>query len=188
MLIGIDGYSASRKTTIADLVGQKNRSVAVVHLDDLLKASTERVKLMRLSKDQSKVFELQWYRYNVLNEIVKQWQVGRKRTYSVRVYDFDKKKYAIRRYDISRRILLIEGIFLYHPRHSISQKFDKRIYLDVDFDKADVRRTHREKKRWGKEYVDEHHPDSFVRPFKQAYRRYYKKYHPDQIADFVIKT
>jgi uridine kinase len=186
IIVGIDGYSASRKTTIADYVAKHNRNLVVVHLDDFLKSSAARVKMMKSAKDRSKVFELKWYRYSVLDNLVKEWQTASPAKYRANVYDYDLKRVVTRKYNLSKPVLMIEGIFLFHPRHAISRKFDNRIYLSVDFHKADSRRQRREKKRFGKEYVGENHPDSFAKPFKVAYRRYYKKYHPEKQADLLF--
>ena len=46
--------------------------------------------------------------------------------------------------------MIIDGIFLFHPKHKISKDWDKTIYLDVDFSKADKRRIAREKKNGAK--------------------------------------
>ena len=78
---------------------------------------------------------------------------------------------------------MIDGIFLFHPEHKLNKLWDKRVYLDVDFDKADRMRIVREKKKWGKAYLPENHPDNWTRYFKTAYRRYVKKYKPQKHAD-----
>lgn len=186
LIIGIDGYSASGKTTVADCLAKENSEVVVIHLDDFLKSSEERVKMMSGGEDKSKVFELNWYRYDLLEKIAEKFKQSVQ--YSLEVYDYDLKKYVTKNYDLSKPIMLIEGIFLYHPEHAISGVFDKKVYLDVDFEEADNSRIQRDKKRWGNEYVDETHPDSFVKPFKEAYRRYFNDYHPEKLADVVIKA
>ena len=155
LVIAIEGYSASGKTTVADCVAKGNKNIAVVHLDDLLKSSKERVDLMNSGEDRSKVFEFKWYQYDLLNTLVEKFRQGV--PYSIEVYDYDLKKMVTKTYDLSKQVLIVEGIFLLHPEHEISKAFDKRIYLAVDFDKADNRRNRREKKRWGKNYVDESH-------------------------------
>lgn len=185
LVIGIEGYSASGKTTVADCLALENPGIVIIHLDDLLKSSAERAAMMNSGDDRSKVFELKWYRYDLLDRIVKKFK--KSLPFSVKIYDYDLKKTVTRTYDLSKKILVIEGIFLFHPEHAISEVFDKKIYLDVNFQQADSRRVRREKKRWGKQYVDENHPDSYVIPFKEAYRRYFKTHHPERLADLTIK-
>ena len=185
IIIGIEGYSASGKTTVADCLAKDDSRIVVIHLDDLLKSSEDRVAMMTSDEDRSKVFELKWYRYDLLNSIVEKFKQSEQ--YSVEIYDYDLKKTITKVYDLAKPILIIEGIFLFHPEHTISKAFNRKVYLAVDFDKADGRRNRREKNRWGKDYVDESHPDSFIKPFKEAYRRYFNSHHPDKLADLVIK-
>lgn len=186
LVVGIEGYSASGKTTIADCLAETNSGVVVIHLDDLLRSSEDRMALMNSGKDRSKVFELEWYRYDLLQNIVAKFST--RTLFSTEIYDYDLKKMVNKFYDLSKPVMVIEGIFLFHSEHAISKVFDKKIYLAVDFERADSRRTRREKKRWGNEYVDEAHPDSFVRPFKEAYRRYFNNYKLQELADLVIEV
>ena len=84
-----------------------------------------------------------------------------------------------------QRVLVVEGVFLFHP-DVLNDVWDKRIYLDTNEEKADERRIEREKKRWGKEYFDHNHPDSFFRLFKIAHKRYMELYNPKENADLVV--
>lgn len=147
LVIGIEGYSASGKTTIADCLAKENSQVVVIHLDDLLKSSEERATMMKSGEDRSRVFELKWYRYDLLDTIVEKFRQSL--PFSIEIYDYDLKKMVKRIYDLSRPVLVIEGIFLFHSEHAISKTFDKKVYLAVDFDKADDRRSRREKKTLG---------------------------------------
>ena len=52
---------------------------------------------------------------------------------------------------------------------------------------ADKKRIIREKKRFGKDYMPENHPDNWSRYFKIAYKRYFKEYSPDKIEDLVVE-
>ena len=185
LIVGIEGYSASGKTTIADCLAKENSNIVVIHLDDLLKSSEDRVAMMKSGENRSKVFELKWYRYDLLEDIIENFKQSH--SLSIEIYDYDLKKMVTRNYDLFKQILIIEGIFLFHPEHTVSRAFDKKIYLAADFDKADDRRNRREKKRWGREYMDENHPDSFVKPFKEAYRGYFDNHHPEKVADLVMK-
>jgi len=184
LIIGIEGYSASGKTAVADCLAEENSAVVVIHLDDLLKSSEERATMMNSGEDRSEVFELKWYRYDLLDDIIEKFK--QEIRYSIDIYDYDLKKMISKEYNLSKTILVIEGIFLFHPKHKISKMFDKKIYLDIDLKKADDRRIRREKKRWGKKYVDEKHPNSFLKYFKEAYQRYSDNYHPKKLADLVV--
>ncbi len=85
----------------------------------------------------------------------------------------------------SGKVLIIEGIFLYHPK-VIDDLVTRRIYLDIDKEVADDRRIAREKERWGEKYFPETHPDSFARLFKIAYKKYEELYKPKESADLVV--
>ena len=187
IIIGIDGYSASGKSTVSELL-EKSSDITVVHLDDLLKPSKERVELMNNAEDRSKIFEYLWYRYDILEDILKSFLYSSQDKYSVDVYDYDLQKTVTKSYDLTRPALVVEGIFLFHPEHIEASYFDKKIYLDIDFAHADELRAAREKLRWGDSYKEEDHPESFAAPFKEAYRRYYATLSPHELADVTISV
>jgi len=178
IIVGIDGYSASGKSTVLDEILNMNHNVVGIHLDDLMKSSDERVFLMNNAKDKSKIFEFEWYRYDLVIELLRKFKNNSNETVELNLYDYDKKKNVKKIYDLSRNILVIEGIFLFHPELEVNKYFDKRFYIEVDFNKGDERREEREKKRWDKDYILPDHPDSFVIPYMEAYRRYNEKYYP----------
>ncbi|PIR57976.1 MAG: hypothetical protein COU71_01130 [Parcubacteria group bacterium CG10_big_fil_rev_8_21_14_0_10_38_31] len=66
--------------------------------------------------------------------------------------------------------------------------WDKTIYLDSNFAKADKKRIAREKKkRGGKAYIPENYPDNWTKYYKEAYRRYVRKYNPQNNCDIICK-
>lgn len=103
-------------------------------------------------------------------------------------YDFDKNDFGPEKpFDLSRKVLVVEGAFLFHPEHTVSNLWDKRIYLNADPSHADKKRIGREKKKWGKEYLPEDHQDNWTRYFKEAYKRYVKRHKPEKKADVTFK-
>ncbi len=90
-------------------------------------------------------------------------------------------------YDCSKRIMIIEGIFLFHPE-LFDDIFDYRILLETDQEAADERRRVREKARWGDKYMPDTHPDSYFRLIKIAYNEYLEKYQPKERADLVVEV
>lgn len=165
LVIAIDGYSGAGKTTLLKSIAEKNKDIFPVFMDDFILPIKERELLISKAEDKSKVFELQWYDYQKIKDLISDFKNNKK----------DHKK-----------VLIIEGTFLFHPK-LFKNVFDVKIYLDVDFKKANKKRVEREKKRWGKDYFPEDHPDSFTRLFKIAYRRYCKEHKPEKQADFVVK-
>lgn len=191
LVIAIDGYAGSGKTTVADLVAEQNPDVLVVHLDDFIKHWQERKLLIKSALDKPSVFERNWYRYEDLKKLLKAFRDGKKETIMLKTYDFDKNDFAVARpFDLTKKVLITEGIFLFHPIHDLNKEWDKTIYLDMDLTQADKRRIAREKKKWGENYLPENHPDNWIQYYKKAYRDYLKKHEPQKKCDLVfdIKT
>lgn len=187
LIVVIDGYAGSGKTSIADFIAKLNSDCLVVHLDDFIRHWKLRKQMMDAVQDRSKIFEYKWYRYDAIRRLAEAFLNGRRKQIRLKTYDFDKNEFAAPRvFDLSRNILVIEGVFLLHPRHKINAFWEKRVFLKADLKKADARRIAQEKKRWGKDYVPESHPQSYVRDFKTAYQRYLSRYRPERRADLVI--
>ena len=74
LIVAIDGYAGSGKTTVADYIAKGNPNILVLHLDDLIKHWKERKKLIDNAKDKPKMFEYSWYRYGDLEKIIKQFK------------------------------------------------------------------------------------------------------------------
>lgn len=189
LVVAIDGYAGSGKTTVADFIASQNPDVLVVHLDDFIKHWKERQKMIETAKDKPKVFEYDWYRYGDLEKLITEFKTKDKGTVKFKIYDYDKNDFGpLKAFDLSKKILVIEGIFLFHPKHKISKMWVKTIYLDVDFAKADKKRIAREKKKWGTDYLPETHPDNWTKYYKEAYARYIKEFKLAKGRDMVFKV
>ena len=189
LIVAVDGYAGSGKTTVADFIAKQNPDVLAVHLDDFIHHWKDRKKMIEKAKDKSQVFEYSWYRYDDLEKLVQEFKTKNKGSIKLKTYDYSKNDFGPRKtFDLSKKILVTEGIFLFHPRRKISREWDKTIYLEADFAKADKKRITREKKKWGKNYIPENHPDNWIRHFKKAYRRYVKKYQPQKTANAVYRV
>src|SRR3989338_4595038 len=189
LIVAVDGYAGSGKTPVADFIAKQNKDVLMVHLDDFIHHWKDRKRMIEKAKDKSQVFEYNWYRYDDLEKLVREFKTKSKGSIKFKTYDYDKNDFGPRKlFDLSKKILVIDGIFLFHPKHKISRGWDKTIYLDADFAKADKKRIAREKKKWGKNYISESHPDNWTRYFKKAYRRYIEKHKPQKTADAVYRV
>jgi len=188
LIVAIDGYAGSGKTTVTDFIAKENPDVLVLHLDDFIKHWKERKKLIDKSEDKSKVFEYDWYRYGDLEKLVKQFKSKKIGAVKSKIYDYDKNDFGPQKsFNLTKKILVVDGIFLFHPEHKMNNSWDKRVYLDADFAKSDKKRIAREKKKWGKSYISENHPDNWIKYFKTAYRRYIKRYKPQKYADIKFR-
>ena len=187
LIIAIDGYTGSGKTSVADRLAKLNSSYLVIHLDDLIKHWKIQKQMMDIARDRSKVFEYKWYRYDALEQLVKAFLGGKRKYIRLKLYDFDRNEFTTpQTFNLSKNILVIEGIFLFHPRHKRNTLWGKRIFLKANLKKAERRRIKQERKKWGKDYLPENHPNSYIRDFKIAYKRYLDSYKPEQKANLVI--
>lgn len=188
LIAAIDGYAGSGKTTVADFIAKQNSDVLAVHLDDFINHWKDRKRMIESAKDKSEVFEYYWYRYDDLEKLIKAFKSKNKGTIKLKTYDYDKNDFGPQKpFDLSKKILVIDGIFLFHPKHKINREWDKTVYLDVDLAKADKKRIAREKKKWGKDYIPENNPDNWTKYYKEACRRYLKDHKPHKGRDLVFK-
>lgn len=188
LVVALDGYSGVGKTTLLTRIAKRDPSVLPVHEDDFIRTGKERERFLAKAKDRSKVFELQWYRIAKIKQLINAFRRSKKRFSALQIYNAQTDRYDIpKRFDLSKRILLLEGVFLFHPK-LFGGIWDKKIYLDAHIKAADRRRVRRERARWGESYIPESHPDSYARLFKIAHRRYRRLYHPGERADLVLRT
>lgn len=186
LVIGIDGYSGIGKTTLLNKLVENNKNIIPVFRDDFIRPRKVIGELLKNADDKSQIMELEWCDNEKLKGLFQKFKKGNK-MYSLKIYNPDTGGVDIEKtYDLSKQIMIIEGIFLFHPK-LINSIFDLRIFLEGDNEAADERRRKREKERWGDKYFPDTHPDSFFRLVKIAFDRYYELYKPQQQADLVIK-
>ena len=117
LVVVIDGYAGSGKTAVAERLAELNPDCLVVHLDDFVKHWKARKRMMDAARDRSRIFEYRWYRYDAVERLAKAFTDGRASIH-LKVYDFTKNAFtAPRTFALSKNILVIEGIFLLHPKH-----------------------------------------------------------------------
>lgn len=188
IIVGIDGYSGAGKTTLLKSV--TGDDILVVNRDDFAiprmdfeskykdaKTEDERVDVM--VNDTINVEELvnflQEYKNN---DGVVMWTLRG---------DVSGLKNEVKEFDFSKKVLIIEGIFLF--RHDeLSDLLDKKVFIDIDQDIADERRMRREKEKWGEDYFPDTHPDSYFKYIKIGFNNYLKEQNPMEQADLVIKS
>ncbi len=187
LVIGLDGYAGSGKTTLADEIEKINPHVLVIHLDDFIRHWKVRKNLVEASSDPAILFEHSWYRYEELEKLIAAFRHGEK-NFLTQTYDFEKNDFGpAKEFDLSKTILLVEGIFLFSHRNPLGNLWDKRVYIELDFTEADKQRIAREQERWGAAYVPEDHPDNWTKYFKKHYRKYWENTQPQKFADLVLK-
>lgn len=188
LVVAIDGYAGSGKTTVVDFIAKQNTNVLAVHLDDFIRHWKDRKKMVNEAKDKSRVFEYDWYRYDDLEKLIREFKTKNKGSINFKTYNYDKNDFGPQKpFDLSKKILVIDGVFLFHKKRKINKAWDKTIYLDIDFAKADKKRIAREKKKWDENYIPENHPDNWTKYYKEAYRRYVKKNKLQKNRDLIFK-
>jgi uridine kinase len=186
LVVGIDGYSGIGKTTLLNELIKNNQNIVPVFRDDFIKPRKIIEELLKNTDDKSKIMELEWCDDEKIRELVNRFKESNE-TYTIKTYNPDTGDVDIEKtFDLSKNIMIIEGIFLFHPQ-LIDNIFDLKIFLEGDNEAADERRRKREKERWGDKYFPDTHPDSYFRLVKIAFDRYYNLYKPQQRVDIVIK-
>lgn len=188
LVVAIDGYTGIGKTTLLNNLVKLYPDIIPVHRDDFL--FPRKIVEERLAKtdDKSKVFELEILDNKKLADLINAFK-NTSGEYQVDTYDGLTGEVNVPKgYDFTKNILAVEGVFMFHPLLPLNKLWDKRIYLHGDIEKIDKQRIKREKKRWGKDYFPEAHPDSYFRQVTIGLRRYIELYCPENIADLVVRV
>ena len=163
---------------------KNNQDIIPVFRDDFIKSRKIIGGLLKNTNDKSKVMELEWCDNEKIRDLTDSFKKGDEE-YITKIYNPDTGDVDIEKvFDLSKKIMIIEGIFLFHPK-LIDDIFDLRIFLQGDNEVADEKRRKREKERWGDQYFPDTHPDSYFRLVKIAFDRYYKLYNPQQRSDLA---
>lgn len=188
LIVAIDGYAGIGKTTLLDNLAKINHDIIAVNWDDFMFPRDILKKKLAKAKDRSKVFELEVGDDKKLQNLINSYKTTN-RLYKMDAYDGSTGKVNVpRSFDFSKKIMVIEGVFMFHPELLRNRFWNKRIYLEGDYKKISERRIKREKKRWGKNYIPETHPDSYFRQVVIALNRYIKLHGPEKIADLVLRV
>ncbi len=187
LVVAVDGYTGIGKTTILNELAKLNSEILAIHQDDFLLSREEIKKLLQNATDRSVVFELKNRNSEKITQLITAFRSNTS-TYSTKIIDPYTGKVDIEKsFDLSKRILVIEGVFMFHPK-SLNSLWDKRIFLDGNTDTIDERRIKREKEKWGKDYFPEDHPDSYFKQVVIALKRYRKECKPEERADLVLNV
>jgi uridine kinase len=182
----MDGYTGIGKTTILNKIVELNLDIIPVSRDDfLLPREVVREKLAK-AEDRSKVFEVGVNDNKKLGDFINKFRSSNDLC-KIDTYDGVSGKVDIlKTYDFSKKIMVVEGVFMFHPELELNKLWDKRIYLRGDIAKIDERRVKREKERWGDKYHPETDPDSYFRAVTTGLKRYIDLYKPEEAADLVV--
>jgi len=188
LVVAIDGYTGIGKTTLLNNLAELNTDIVAVNRDDfLLPREIVRERLAK-AEDRSKVFELEVNDDKKLEGLVNTFK-NTNEVYQIDTYNHVSGEVNVSKiYDFSKKVMVVEGVFMFHPQLLLNKLWDKRIYLDGDIEKIDEQRIKREKERWGKDYFPETHPDSYFKQVIIGLKRYIELYKPNEVADFILKV
>ncbi len=188
LVIAIDGYTGIGKTTLLNNLISINSEIIPVNRDDFLLSRKIVKEKLTNAKDKSEVFELEVCDIDKLTGLIRAFKNGEK-SYTTTVYDYvsgEVKKE--KEFDLLKNIMVVEGVFMFHPKLSLNNLWDKKIYLEGNISQIDKRRIKREKEKWDDNYFPETHPDSYFKQVTIALQRYINLYKPQDSADLVIKV
>lgn len=180
-IVGIEGYSATGKTTLLNYVGALRPEVLALEVDDFLAPAREReaVTVPWLEPDWRKA---PWFRYRILEELLMQYEES-DLPYSSPVYNRKSKEFDGKKvFDLSRATMVAEGTFLLQS--PLANRLDYLVYVDLPFDIADRR-------RWERHMQKEPNADrvkhlAWVEEFIKLYSEYLETQEPHKRADLVI--
>jgi len=188
LVVAIDGYTGIGKTTLLNNLARLNLEIVAVNRDDFMFSRKIVREKIDQAEDRSKVWELEACDFNKLEDFISSFK-NTNTSYEINTYNGVSGEIDIpKKFDFSKKIMVIEGVFMFHPKSPLNKLWDKRIYLKGDIDKINERRIKREKEKWGKDYFPETHPDSYLKQVIIALDKYIRLYQPEKSADIVLQV
>lgn len=189
LIVGIDGYSGVGKTTIIEGIEKEDKDILPINRDDFAiprKEFWERFKNAKNEEEKISILVNETINVKELGAFIGEYKEKNKTVEWMLRNDKSGVKDDLRDFDFSKKVLLVEGIFLF--RHDeLSDLFDKKVFLKANQGVADERRRKREKEKWGDDYFPDTHPDSAYRLTKIGFNQYLKEFNPEKQADLVIE-
>jgi len=166
ILIGIEGFGGSGKTTVADILAGRLGDAYVVHIDDFI------VK--------EKITDPSWDtggfdRKRLEEQVLKPATSGRAITYQKLIWQSNTLSDYVT--IPQSKYLIVEGISSYHP--DIRDYYDYTLWVDTPMAIAKERGHARDGSNENADHWD---------LWTENDRRYQQKYHPEQAADFMYSN
>jgi uridine kinase len=166
ILIGVEGFGGSGKTTLADKLKEALGNAHVVNIDDFI------VK--------EKITEPSWDKGGFdRDRLEREVLVPSTSNQSIQYEELIWETNTLSKPKIVPAVdyLIIEGISCYHP--NIAHYYDYKIWVDTPIEIAKQRGHARDSSNENAEHWD---------LWAENDLRYQEKYHPEQVADFVFNN
>jgi uridine kinase len=169
ILVGIDGCGGSGKSTIASKIKDKNSDIAIVHMDDFYRPSSEIIKDEPTLKPVGADFD--WHR--LLNQVIEPLSQDKEGFYQR--YSWETDCLAEWHTIPVGGIVIIEGV--YSIRKELADKYDFKIWVDCP---REIRLSR------GLERDGEKARDMWENNWMISEEIYVEKHQPFERADLVV--
>jgi uridine kinase len=166
ILIAIEGFGGSGKSTLAQQLKDRLGDAHTINIDDFI----IKAKLTELSWDKG-AFD----RSRLEQQVLIPATTGKPVRYQKLIWATDSLSEPVTVPDIN--YLIVEGISSYHP--NIAKYYDYKIWVDTPIEVAKQRGHARDGSNENAQHWDLWAKNDLV---------YQQKYHPEQMADFIISN
>lgn len=166
VLIAIEGFGGSGKTTIANKLKDALLDAYIINIDDFIIKS----KLTELSWDKG-AFD----RERLERQVLIPATTGKEIAYQKLIWAKDTLNEPITVPKVA--YIIVEGISSYHP--NIAKYYDYKIWVDTPIELAKERGHVRDSSNENAQHWD---------LWAENDLKYQQKYHPEKVADFVIEN
>lgn len=163
VIVAIDGYSNSGKTTLASRIAESFEDCIVIHMDDfyLPKNSVKKNSIYDGSIDYDRL------KTEVINNLYNS-------EFEYRIFSCEKQDY-IEKVDVKNlRLIVVEGAYSLHP--SLGNYYDLSIFIEIDKETQIERLKKRNKDNF----------DDFLNKWFVLEENYFSFYHIKNYASIVI--
>jgi uridine kinase len=161
LIIGIDGYGGSGKSTIAKFLKENLSGAVIVEMDDFYSPELKRADYARVNEQ---VLEL------LVNDLSASYQI----------YDWKLDSLTEFKKIDPGGIVIIEGVYSTHK--DFADKYDVKIWVNCPQEVGAKRGIERDKMMYG---VD--NTDKWVHMWMPEEKKYVESQNPQQYADYIIE-
>lgn len=166
LIIAIDGYSTSGKSTLADLICQKYNA-NVFHMDDFFRSQSQG----KSNLDYASNIDFERLKAEVILPLSKKYEVEYK------AFNCRTQKYMESVHKSYQKINVIEGAYSMHPE--ISSSYKMKVFLTSTY----IQQLRRIIKRNGFKDIK-----MFIQKWIPYERRYFKHFKIKQQSDYIFKS